>query len=185
MNSKYILTGDKGRKQLIFKPGELVWLHLKKNRFHTLRKTKLMPRSDELFKVLEQINDNAYQLDMHVDFGVSPTFKIADLKSYLGENDELESRTTQIQEVEDDEDITTNDTSIPTAASTSPTPLGPVTGTRARRLTHQISSLLNSSASYLDNGDTCTLILLRNNGLDQKGRGIAQAGFGLQNRYEL
>jgi hypothetical protein len=38
---------------------------------------------------------------------------------------------------------------------------------------HQVSSLLSSGSSYLDNGDTCTLLLLRNNGLDQKGRVIA------------
>jgi hypothetical protein len=40
-------------------------------------------------------NENAYKLDLPADFGVSPTFNIADLKSYLGEEDELESRMTQ------------------------------------------------------------------------------------------
>jgi hypothetical protein len=84
-----------------------------------------------------------------------------------------------------DEDITTNDTSTLTPTSTSPTPVGPITRARAHRLTHQVSSLLNLGASYSDNGDTCTLILLRNNGLDQKRRGIAQAGFGLQDRHDL
>jgi hypothetical protein len=84
-----------------------------------------------------------------------------------------------------DEDIATNDTSTPTPVSTSTTPLGPITRARARRLTHQVSSLLSSGSSYLENGDTCTLVLLRNNGLDQKGRGIAQAGFGLQDIHEL
>jgi hypothetical protein len=78
-----------------------VWLHLRKERFPELRKSKLLPRADGPFKVLERIND---------DFGVSPTFNIADWKSYLGEDDELESRMTQMQEVEDDEDITTSDT---------------------------------------------------------------------------
>jgi hypothetical protein len=147
MNSKYKLAGDKGRKQLIFEPGELVWLHLRKDRFPTLRKSKLMPRADGPFKVLE--------------------------------------RTTQMREGEDDEDIATNDTSTPTPVSTSTTPLGPITRARARRLTHQVSSLLSSGSSYLENGDTCTLVLLRNHGLDQKGRGIAQAGFGLQDRHDL
>jgi hypothetical protein len=94
MNFKYKLAGDKGRKQLIFEPSELVWLHLRNDRFPALRKSELMPRADGLFKVLERINDNAYKLDLHVDFGVSSTFNIADLKSYLGEDDELESRTT-------------------------------------------------------------------------------------------
>jgi hypothetical protein len=79
-----------------------------------------------------------------------------------------------------DEDIATNDTSTPTPVSTSTIPLGPITRARARRLTHQVNSLLSSGSSYLDNGDTCTLVLLRNNGLDQKERGIGQAGFGLQ-----
>jgi hypothetical protein len=177
MNSKYKLAGDKGSKQLIFEPDELVWLHLRKDRFPALRKSKLMPRADGPFKVLERINDNAYKLSLPVDFGVSPT--------YLGEDDELESRTTQMQEREDDEDIATNDTPTPTPVSTSTTPLGPITCARARRLTHQVSSLLSSGSSYLENGDTCILVLLRNNRLDQKGRGNAQAGFGLQDRHDL
>jgi hypothetical protein len=46
MKSKYKLAGDKGRKQLIFEPGELVWLHLRKDRFLALRKSKLMPQAD-------------------------------------------------------------------------------------------------------------------------------------------
>jgi hypothetical protein len=98
MNTKYKFSGDKGRKQLDFEPGDLVWLHLRKERFLDLRKSKLMPRADDPFKVLENINENAYKLDLPADFGVSPTFNIADFKPYLGEEDELESRTTQMQE---------------------------------------------------------------------------------------
>ena len=96
------------------------------------------------------------------------------MKPYLGEEDELESRTTQMQEGEDDEDITTIDTSIPT-----PTPVGPITRARARLLKHQVSLFLSSSQSYFGNGNTCTLVLLRNDGEDKKGRGFARAGFGL------
>jgi hypothetical protein len=40
------------------------------------------------------------------DFQVSPTFNISDLKPYMGDEDEIESRTTPIQEEEDGEDIT-------------------------------------------------------------------------------
>jgi hypothetical protein len=76
-------------------------------------------------------------------------------------------------------------TSTPTPVSTSPTPLGPITRARAHRLTHQVSSLLSSGSLYLDNGDTCSLVLLKNNGLDQKGRDIAKAGFRLQDRHDL
>ena len=44
-----------------------------------------MPRATGPFKVFEKINDNAYKLNLPVDFGVSPTFNITDLKPYLGE----------------------------------------------------------------------------------------------------
>jgi hypothetical protein len=63
-----------------------------------------------------------------------------------------------MQEGEDDEDVATNDTSTPTPVSTSTTPLGPITRARVHRLTHQVSSLLSSGSSYLDNGDMYTLI---------------------------
>jgi hypothetical protein len=92
MNAKYKISGDKGRKQLDFALGDLVWLHLRKEHFPDLRKSKLMPRADGPFKVLKKINENAYNLDLPADFGVSPTFNIADLKPYLREEDELESR---------------------------------------------------------------------------------------------
>jgi len=175
MNAKYKFAGDKGRRELIFEPGDLVWLHLRKNRLPELKKSKLMPRADGPFKVLEKINDNAYRLNLPADFGVNPTFNIADLKPYLGEEDELESRTTQMQQGEDDEDITANDTSTPS----------PITRARARLLNHQVSSLLSSCSSYLDCGDPCTLVLLRNHGEDRKGKGFTQAGFGLQHNTNL
>jgi hypothetical protein len=68
MNAKYKIGGDKGRKQLDFAPDDLVWLHLRKERFPDLRKSKLMPRDDGPFKVLEKINENAYKLDLPADF---------------------------------------------------------------------------------------------------------------------
>jgi hypothetical protein len=73
-----------------------VWLHLRKDQFPELRKFKLMPRADGHFKIIEKINDNVYKLELPLEFGVSPTFNISDLRPYLGEEDELESRTTPI-----------------------------------------------------------------------------------------
>jgi hypothetical protein len=106
-----------------------------------------MPRADGPFKVREKIKENAYKLDLPVDFGVSPTFNTADLKPYLGEEDELESRTTQMQEGEADVDINTSDTSTPTHNQIS----GLITRARARQLNNQVSSFLASYSSYLDN----------------------------------
>jgi hypothetical protein len=42
-----------------------------------------MPRADGPFRVLEKINENAYKLDLPIDFGVSPAFNIADFNPYL------------------------------------------------------------------------------------------------------
>ena len=162
MNTKYKLAGDKGRKKVVFEPGDLVWLHLRKERFPTLRKSKLMPRADGPFKVLEKINDNAYKLELPADFTVSPSFNVADLTPYLGEDDEFSSRTTSIQEGGDDEDIATA--------------IGPVTRARARQLNYQVLSFLADSSNInehmiLPKWDT--FILLQNEGPSKDGRDAA------------
>ncbi|WVZ93899.1 hypothetical protein U9M48_039850 [Paspalum notatum var. saurae] len=90
------VAGSKGRKHVTFEPGDMVWLHLRKDRFPTLRRSKLMPRAAGPFKVLTKINDNAYILDLPAEFGVSTSFNVADLKPYVGEDEELPSRTTSI-----------------------------------------------------------------------------------------
>jgi hypothetical protein len=106
MNEKYRIAANKGRKEMKLEPGDLMWVHLRKDRVPDLRKSKLMPRAAGPYKVLAKINDNAYTFELPLDFGVSPTFNISDLKSYMGDEDEIKSRTTPIQEGEDDKDIT-------------------------------------------------------------------------------
>jgi hypothetical protein len=97
-----------------------------------------MPRAAGPFKVLTKINDNAYILDLPAEFGVSTSFNVVDLKSYLGEDEELPSRTTSVQEEDDDEDTTSTSTPAapsPTPAPTAPSsapPSGPITRARAR-----------------------------------------------------
>jgi hypothetical protein len=97
----------------------MVWLHLRKDRFPTLRRSKLMPSVVGPFKVLTKINDNAYILDLPTEFGVSTSFNVADLKPSMAEDDELSSRMTSLQEGEDDEDINCN-TSMTTPAAPPP-----------------------------------------------------------------
>jgi hypothetical protein len=62
MNEKYCIAASKGSKEVKLEPGDLVWLHLRKERFLELRKYKLMSRAAGPFKVLAKINDNAYKL---------------------------------------------------------------------------------------------------------------------------
>jgi translation initiation factor IF-1 len=98
MNEKYRITASKGRKEVKLKPGDLVWLHLRKERFPELRKSKLMSRAAGPFKILAKINDNAYKLELPPELGVSPSYNIPDLRPYLGEEDEMPSRMTTMQE---------------------------------------------------------------------------------------
>jgi hypothetical protein len=72
MTEKYKLAGSQGRKVVKLEPGGLVWLHLRKNRFPDLRKSKLMPRAAGPFKILEKINDNAYKLELPPSLGLVP-----------------------------------------------------------------------------------------------------------------
>jgi translation initiation factor IF-1 len=113
MNEKYRIAASKGRKEVKLEPGDLVWLYLRKEQFSELRKSKLMSRAAGPFKILARINDNAYKLELPPEFGVSPNFNISDLRPYLGEEDEMLSRMMSIQEGEDDEDINTSATIIP------------------------------------------------------------------------
>jgi hypothetical protein len=87
MNEKYRIAASKVCKEVKFEPGDLVWLHLRKERFPELRKSKLMSRAAGPFKILAKINDNAYKLELPPEFGVSPSFNISDLRPYLGEED--------------------------------------------------------------------------------------------------
>jgi hypothetical protein len=130
MNEKYRIAASKGRKEVKLEPGDLVWLHLRKERFVELRKSKLMSHATDPFKIPAKINDNAYKLELPPEFGVHPSFNISDLRPYLGE-DEMLSRMTSIQEGEDDEDINISATIIPSVEI-----LGPITRSRAQQLNH-------------------------------------------------
>ncbi|XP_074315387.1 uncharacterized protein LOC141651581 [Silene latifolia] len=87
-NAKYKEKANKHRKQPVFKEGDLVWLHLRKERFPSKRKNKLMPRADGPFKILECYGSNAYKLELASEYGgVSATFNVGDLSPYLEDED--------------------------------------------------------------------------------------------------
>ncbi len=52
MTEKYRIDNSKGRQEMKLEPGDLVWLHLRKDRFPELGNSKLMPRADGPFKSL-------------------------------------------------------------------------------------------------------------------------------------
>ena len=54
-----------------------------KDRFPKQHKSKLQPRADSPFKVLRNVNDNAYEIDLPSTYGVSTSLNVADLSPFL------------------------------------------------------------------------------------------------------
>jgi hypothetical protein len=69
-NERVASQANKGRRRVIFEPGDWVWVHMRKERFPAHRKTKLHPRGDGPFQILEKINDNAYKVDLPGEYKV-------------------------------------------------------------------------------------------------------------------
>jgi len=100
----YKPKANKNRKQLEFKPADLVWLHLRKERFPTRRKNKLMERRDGPFKVIEKVGSNAYKLQLPPDMVTSATFNIGDRSPYVEDTieDPSDLRSNPSEDREDD-----------------------------------------------------------------------------------
>ena len=67
---------------MTFKDKNLVWIHLQKERFLVKRWSKLLPRADGSFKVLQRIGENVYKTELPGEYGVSATFNVNDLAPY-------------------------------------------------------------------------------------------------------
>lgn len=76
------------KQPMIFNIGDLVWLHIRKDRFPNKRKSKLLHRADGPFKGIECYNNNAYKIDIPCDkYNVTDIFNIKDLSPYHGDED--------------------------------------------------------------------------------------------------
>jgi len=115
----------KGNRIRSFNEGDLVWLHLRKERFPQLRKSKLSLRGDGPFQIIKKINNNAYQLDLSVEYGVHPTFNTTNLVPFTGtvadEDDNQDLMANPPQGGGDD--MTPPSPIVPSSPSPSPSPL--------------------------------------------------------------
>jgi len=81
-----------------------------------------MPRADGPFVLFERINDNAYEVDLPGNYGVSTTFNVADLKAYQDDDYLADLRIKSSQQREKDRVPTTTDKEQGPTSLTRPIP---------------------------------------------------------------
>ena len=130
---QYATQANRGCRKLVFELGDWVWLHMRKERFPTKRCSKLLPRGDGPFQVLECINDNAYKLDLLGKYDVSAIFNVTDLSPF-DVGDDL--RTNPFQEEGNDGDQGT------TSKDLVQVPIGPATRAQAKKFKDVLNGLI-------------------------------------------
>ena len=141
----------------------MVWLHLRKERFPSDRKSKLDQRGDGPFRVVKVINDNAYQLELPAKYGVHPSFNVSDLSPYVEpEYDEGEAGTLQTQVGEDDVTSPTL-TAVDEEDAMTLTSTGPITRARAKAIQAATQSLVTRLVAgqgrpTIDDGSIMSLV---------------------------
>jgi len=144
-NRVYATKANKGCEHVVFQPGDWVWVHMRKERFPAHRKSKLQPRGDGPFQILERINDNAYKVDLLGEYGVSATFNISDLTLFDVGDD---SRSNPFEERGDDTDQP--NTKRNHANEPLEVPIGPITRARAKKLKEALNGLVQNIWRKMD-----------------------------------
>jgi len=101
-NESYAKQANKNKKEVVLELGDWVWVHMRNERFPKQRKSKLQPRGDGPFQVLERINDNAYKIDILGEYGISSSFNVADLILFVAGDDSEHLRANAFQEGRND-----------------------------------------------------------------------------------
>ena len=131
---QYARQANKGRKEVLFEVGDLVWVHLRKDRFPSLRQSKLKPRADGPFQVIEKINDNAYRIELPDRYGVHDVFNVSDLSPFYAGPEFLQEQTDSGSNPSHGEEEDVIHTSSTENQELGDTPTPPLTRARARLL---------------------------------------------------
>uniref|UniRef100_A0A2N9GEB0 Reverse transcriptase domain-containing protein n=1 Tax=Fagus sylvatica TaxID=28930 RepID=A0A2N9GEB0_FAGSY len=108
-----------------------------KKDFPAHRKTKLHPRGDGPFQILEKIKDNAHKVDLPGEYKVSATFTVSDLSPFdVGED----SRSNPFEERGND-----GNQSGPSLKDPLQVPDGPITRSRAKKIKEAMQGLVQST----------------------------------------
>lgn len=88
--AKYKAHADKKKRYVQLSVGDLVWVHLKKERLPKGKYTKLMQRKVGPCQILKKYGQNAYEIQLPPDLGLSPIFNVCDLTLFKGSDNEGE-----------------------------------------------------------------------------------------------
>ena len=61
---------------------------LKEGRFLSRRKSKLMTRADDPYKIVQRVGDNAYKVELSSNINKITTFNVRDLTPYIEDEDD-------------------------------------------------------------------------------------------------
>ena len=81
-SSEYKHKNDQHRRKLQFEVGDQVLAHLRKDRFRRGTYNKLRLKKIRPCKILRKFGENAYELELPEDVGISPIFNISNLYPY-------------------------------------------------------------------------------------------------------
>uniref|UniRef100_A0A2N9EBM0 Tf2-1-like SH3-like domain-containing protein n=1 Tax=Fagus sylvatica TaxID=28930 RepID=A0A2N9EBM0_FAGSY len=136
-NERVASQANKGRRRVIFEPGDWVWVHMCKERFTAHRKTKLHSQGDGPFKIFEKINDNAYKVDLPGEYKVSATFNVFDISPFDVSED---SWSNPFEERGND-----GNQGGPSLKDPLQVPDGPITRSRAKKIKEAMQGLVQST----------------------------------------
>ncbi|XP_059067985.1 uncharacterized protein LOC131858696 [Cryptomeria japonica] len=87
-SEKYKQATDVTWRDVQFKVGNMLMIHLKKKRLHKEKYTKLLMKKIGPFKILKRWT-NSYKIDLPPDVGLSPIFNVSDIYAYKGTMDDV------------------------------------------------------------------------------------------------
>ena len=91
--AKYKVAADKKRREVLFAPGNLVWVYLTKERLPLREYNKLKSKKIGPVEVLECINPNAYRVCLPAHLRTSDVFNVKHLSRFHGDNTSPDSWT--------------------------------------------------------------------------------------------